>query len=632
MNVFGRGNTWKALVALFVVIVVGAIVQAAYINVFNSTVHTVSGADETQEAYLKFSDRDDSTSTWVKRDFDLNGKTVDLLAQTVDGTFYNNSDDIVESWSMRVNIQHDCFINNAWCGIVEIHQFVASGEEAVQTLDLRNYDIDEVKLAHLFDGDLLIPLQKGDYLLYFPSEKDGEMPLEPHTELTMGTIFYYLDDLDLSSYQLNYNYHRDFTHGIGFIALLALAVLWVFLLVGMLVADASYKRALKESELRNSGLTCMSSLYSVISFINLDNDELVPVYSEENTRTKLPKGAGARKALQDLFMRDTEDAYRDTVLEFVDISTVSQRLERGSISCEYVSKAHGWSQARFFAVEREDGQPLKQVLFTIQDINEEKRQLDRAEKRATNAEFGNRVRDAFFVGLSSIMSSPTHAILDLDEKILHESGDETVLAHARQIMSRGRILAHLVDTAVDTSRAAAGEIELTHEEYSFKALSADVREVAQVMMEGKDLAFETNISSSFPDRLVGDAHRIEGALISLLEYATHKTTSGTVKLSVFGKQVETSTHLLFSVHATGYGMPEDEMENLTTLIKGLQEGDEHGVLGEVRELEMAAIQLAILGSQLQAINVPGEECELYFEIEQDVAGPSPQEGGSDLEE
>ena len=52
----------------------------------------------------------------------LNGKTVDLQAQTIDGTLVNDSDDTVSSWEATINIEGDCFINNAWVGTVEIHQ------------------------------------------------------------------------------------------------------------------------------------------------------------------------------------------------------------------------------------------------------------------------------------------------------------------------------------------------------------------------------------------------------------------------------------------------------------------------------------------------------------------------------
>ena len=68
-----------------------------HIVTFNQKEHVVAGADEEAECYLDLHTRDDSTSRWLKRDFDLDGKTVDLKAQTYDAVFYNNSVDQVES-------------------------------------------------------------------------------------------------------------------------------------------------------------------------------------------------------------------------------------------------------------------------------------------------------------------------------------------------------------------------------------------------------------------------------------------------------------------------------------------------------------------------------------------------------
>lgn len=618
MGKFGKTMMQRILAALFALIFIGGVAQAVFIDVFNNTTHTAAGGDETAPTYLKFNDREDSTSKWVKRDYDLYGKTVDIWAQTVDGTLVNNSADMVESWDMTINIEHDCFINNAWTGIVEIHQFVGTDREAVQTLDLRNYDIADVELTYLYDGDLLIPLEKGDFVIYHPSEKD-EFEIAPQSELTMGAIFYYLDDLDLSSYSIDYHYHRDLTYGIGFIALVALAVLWMFLFVGMVVADASYKRAVKDMELRKSGLAAMSSIYSIISFINLTDDELVNVYTDAKTKAPPPEGANAREKLLDIFGRDTAEPYRNIVLEFVDIATLPQRLEGESIACEYVSKAYGWSSVRFFAVDREDGQPLERVLLTIQDINDEKRQMRHFEERAAHAEHENQVRNAFVLGVSSSMRYPIQDVLEFNETILENSNDKATLEQSRRIKSRMRLLAYMAENTADTSRLAVGSTTLAAEEYSFEDMMVEVNDIAEAMVEDEALTLETDIPHTFPDRLVGDVLGIERALFGLLAYAARKSDGVAVKLAIYGKEIEDRVHMLFSVHVSGGGMPKTEENKLAAFISGLEEGSDYIVGDTVQELEMAAVQLAIAGTKLQVVNTPGEECEFYFEIEQRVS-------------
>ena len=106
---------------------------------------------------------------------------------------------------MQINIQGDCWINQFWNGEVEIHQYVGTDKEVVQTLDLSDYTESDLKLDYMMDGsDLLIPLQKGDYVIYYPTREFGEYPIMPGQQVTVGGVFYYADSLELSDYTVHY--------------------------------------------------------------------------------------------------------------------------------------------------------------------------------------------------------------------------------------------------------------------------------------------------------------------------------------------------------------------------------------------------------------------------------------------
>lgn len=373
----------KLLAVLTVIILIGAIGHYVSVVAFNSEEHKVEGADNSHKSYMEIAERGDSTSKWVKRDFDLNGQTVDLNAQTFDGTFYNNASHDISSWKMRININGDCFINNTWCGTVEIHQHNGKADEKVQTLDLRNYDLKEVKLDYLYDGDLLIPLEAGDYIDYKPSEKDDEVPVTAGTELTMGMIFYYIDDIDLSDYSVTFNYHKNFGEGRGFYAVLILALLWLMMLTGLITADFSSKRAWKNAELRRSGISYMAGIYDDIFIIDIDDDEITELKSEDTSSqklTKLTRIDHANAQLEDMFLADADDSYIELMHEFLDLRTLGKRLDKDSIACEYLSKTHGWCEARFIAMERVEGEPLRKAIFTNKIINDEKIEMDRIEE------------------------------------------------------------------------------------------------------------------------------------------------------------------------------------------------------------------------------------------------------------
>lgn len=62
------------------------------------------------------------------------------------------------------------------------------------------------------------------------------------------------------------------------------------------------------------------------------------------------------------------------------------------------------------------------------------------------------------------------------------------------------------------------------------------------------------MTETIPDRLLGDARRLKEVIVSLMSSALHSTEKGNVKLSVFGKVLDESVHLLVSVRF----VPESE--------------------------------------------------------------------------
>jgi len=205
MNKLCNTKKYKKLsIALLIAVVIMMFFHMIIIRVTNHTMHTTIGKDEKKATYMDVDFRGDATSTWQKKDFDLDGTKVNLTGTTIDEVLHNNYVLDVSDWSLRIDIQHDCFINQAWTGEVEIHQQVGTDKEKVQRLNLQKYKLEDVKLDYRYDGDLLIPLQKGDYVIYYPNPLCNEDVVESKNQVTVGMIFYYIDELDLSDDTIYY--------------------------------------------------------------------------------------------------------------------------------------------------------------------------------------------------------------------------------------------------------------------------------------------------------------------------------------------------------------------------------------------------------------------------------------------
>ena len=74
----------------------------------------------------------------------------------------------------KLVFSREVFLSSAWNGALEIHQNVG-GDEIVDTVpDLREFHAEDHSLQTVtFDGETMIPMKPGDYLVYYPSTSEN---------------------------------------------------------------------------------------------------------------------------------------------------------------------------------------------------------------------------------------------------------------------------------------------------------------------------------------------------------------------------------------------------------------------------------------------------------------------------
>ena len=71
MRRYSQEGIKKALAIVAIIILVILVGHMVETTSFNSKVHEAKGPDDSKASYMDFADRQDSTSSWVKRDFEL---------------------------------------------------------------------------------------------------------------------------------------------------------------------------------------------------------------------------------------------------------------------------------------------------------------------------------------------------------------------------------------------------------------------------------------------------------------------------------------------------------------------------------------------------------------------------------
>lgn len=230
-------------------------------------VERIAQSGEKTNLQIDIQPRGGESDYWIKSNVKTDDGVHNFIGTIFDISLSNYYDCLIPDWKLKINIQNECYLNNAWCGTIEFHQNVKSGNEKVQTLDLRQLKQDQITLEYLVDAqDVLIHLYPGDYIIYNPAMDVGEIPLNSFTQVpgkaTIGMIFYYLYSMDFSNYQINYRLKKNINQGTEFTVFLILMVVWAFFViyisVFLFVTKASEKELLHKEEMLEESLDLIS--------------------------------------------------------------------------------------------------------------------------------------------------------------------------------------------------------------------------------------------------------------------------------------------------------------------------------------------------------------------------------------
>ena len=202
--------------------------------------------DEEKGVFVSASAR---SSTWTKV-FDLNNEGLtdhNYQAYTYDFTVIDNTGDEITDFVFKLIFNREVFLASAWNGALEIHQNVA-GSEIVDTVpDLREFSAADHTLETVtVDGETLVRMAPGDYLVYYPSSSDNakEIPIKPNEGTTPGFILYVAieDTIEDSTLVLDYQFNRLLTSDPLLLISIAGMAFWLIALVNFAITAAQIRK------------------------------------------------------------------------------------------------------------------------------------------------------------------------------------------------------------------------------------------------------------------------------------------------------------------------------------------------------------------------------------------------------
>ena len=261
----------------------------------------------------------------------------------------------------------------------------------------------------------------------------------------------------------------------------------------------------------------------------------------------------------------------------------------------------------YFSVENSDYRKLEEVTEALQE----------AQRKAYDA---NLAKSAFLANMSHEIRTPMNAVLGLDEMILNSRDLDEIGEYARNIQSSGKALLSIINDILDFSKIEAGKMSLVETNYHLAAVLRDINLQFSMKASKQSLAYKTDIDENLCDELYGDEVRIRQVITNLLNNAVKYTKQGFVELSVHGNVEGAVLYLHISVRDTGIGIKKENLPNLFSSFRRIDEKRNRSIEGTGLGLAIVKHFVHLMGGSVDVESTFGKGSVFSVNIPQKIVG------------
>lgn len=260
-------------------------------------------------------------------------------------------------------------------------------------------------------------------------------------------------------------------------------------------------------------------------------------------------------------------------------------------------------------------------IVIVHDVTERVRMLESLEQEKLRADKANEAKGAFLANMSHEIRTPINAVMGMNEMILRECEDETILEYAGNIQDASRTLLVLINDILDFSKIESGMLEVIEEAYSLRALLKTLETECSMRAENKGLDLIFDVPQDTPNILLGDEVRVRQILLNILTNAIKYTMKGSVTMKVsYRKTKQREIEIAFAVTDTGIGIKEENIDRLFGKFDRIDEEQVHAIEGTGLGLSIVDKLVRLMHGTVTVDSVFGEGSTFTVRLCQQVIG------------
>ena len=367
-----------------------------------------------------------------------------------------------------------------------------------------------------------------------------------------------------------------------------LIAIMIFMLQ-MLGMNRTEKNMLLREQKRLRIIRAIGQAYFSIYLVDLKTQRLEAVkISESSGRDFQGKSDFDKRRLAEYMDQDIDPSSRAEYLDFMDMSTVTDRLNAQKTLSYTCRRTDGsWILSLIVPQRQDEHGNIDAVLIAIRDVTAEKKREMEQDEALRNAlaaaEHASRAKTTFLSSMSHDIRTPMNAIIGFTALAqTHMDDPAQVQDYLAKISTSSTHLLSLINDILDMSRIESGTVKLDEKPVHIPDILHDLRAMIQGLVNSKSLNLYIDAQDVVNEDVIVDKLRLNQILLNIVSNAIKFTEpGGDIIVRLMEKPCSIKNHTTFeiTVKDNGIGMSKDFIEHVFDTFAREQSSTVSGIQG-----------------------------------------------------